>query len=374
MVLADPERVVAPLAEHLGEERVLHRDVGVRPRVAGGRLRDARVAVLVVVATGEEARPGGRAQRGGVPLRVGEALVGEPLHRRHLDATAVGRPRRQPGVVVEDDEDVRRALRRRRLGVGIPVGRRVADVDVDDSVEGLAHGRAPWFEGPEARYGHGSELLWTVARGSVSRSPALDRGDGLGDRRGTPGARCRSPLRARRSPTCPRSWAMHQLLADPVEVGGQLVEHSDGGDVDEGHRLGVEDHALHAGRVGVRLDGLDGRRRRWRRTARPRRGAPATAGSATFSGCRSRSPNWSGLPGDVAELGDVRPRRAVEEEQQRHDDADEQPGQGVEDEHAEHGRHRGDEVGPGRASVDRAQPSGVEAGRSHAGRRCRPAR
>ena len=170
VVLADPERVVAPLAQHLGQERVLHRDVGVRPGVARGRLGDAGVAVLVVVASGEEARPGGRAQRGGVPLRVGEALVREPLHRGHVDAPAVGRPRREPGVVVEDDQDVRRALRRRRLRVRSPVGRRVADVDVDDPVEGLAHGRAPWFEGPRRGTATVANRSGRSPRGSVSRS------------------------------------------------------------------------------------------------------------------------------------------------------------------------------------------------------------
>jgi hypothetical protein len=110
VVLADPERVPALLAEHLGHRRVLHRDVA---RVAGealGALGDLGEAVLVVVAAGEEARPRRGAQRGRVPLRVRQPVVGEPLHRRHLDAPAVGRPCRQTRVVVEDDEDVGRAL------------------------------------------------------------------------------------------------------------------------------------------------------------------------------------------------------------------------------------------------------------------------
>jgi hypothetical protein len=55
VVLADPERVPARLAEHLRHRRALHRDVA---RVAGealGALGDLGEAVLVVVAAGQEA-------------------------------------------------------------------------------------------------------------------------------------------------------------------------------------------------------------------------------------------------------------------------------------------------------------------------------
>ena len=88
---------------------------------------------------------------------------------------------------------------------------------------------------------------------------------------------------------------------------------------------------------------------------------PATA---TFSGVPFEVGELAGGPGDVAELGDVRPRRAVEQQQQRHDDADEQPGQGVEEQHAEQRGHGGDEVGPGGVAVDAPEPPGVERGRS----------
>ena len=142
VVLADPVGVVAVLAEHLADGRVLHRDVTGVAREALGPLGDLGEAVLVVVASGEQARPGRRAQRGGVPLRVGEAVVGELLHGRHVDPPAVRRPGGQAGVVVQHDQHVGRALGGRRLPERRPVGDRVPHVDVDHTVELLRHSRS----------------------------------------------------------------------------------------------------------------------------------------------------------------------------------------------------------------------------------------
>jgi len=50
--------------------------------------------------------------------------------------------------------------------------------------------------------------------------------------------------------------------------------------------------------------------------------------------------------GRTAELGDAGTGVPIQEQQQRDADADEQAGERVEDEHAEHGRDRGYEVGP----------------------------
>ena len=52
--------------------------------------------------------------------------------------------------------------------------------------------------------------------------------------------------------------------------------------------------------------------------------------------------------------------RSVDEQQQRDDDADEQPRQRVEDEHAEHGGDGGDEVRTCRVAVDAAESVGVQ--------------
>ena len=63
------------------------------------------------------------------------------------------------------------------------------------------------------------------------------------------------------------------------------------------------------------------------------------AGLVCVLGVARVSAHWPQCPAP-ARGGDVRLRRPVEQQQQRHDDADEQPGQRVEDEHAEHGGDR----------------------------------
>ena len=84
----------------------------------------------MVVATRQQARPGRRAQRRRVPLAVGEAVGGQPVQGRHVDPAAVGRPGRQPGVVVEHHQHVRRALRR-------AVGRNADQSGVDSRTSSL---------------------------------------------------------------------------------------------------------------------------------------------------------------------------------------------------------------------------------------------
>ncbi len=139
VVLADPERRPARVAQDVGHRGVLRRDVRAVAGEAGGGLGDRGEPVQVVVAAGEERRAGRRAQRRRVPLRVGQAVRRQPVHRRHVDPTAVRRPGRLPGVVVEHDEHVRRALGRPVGQERRPVGRRVPDVELDLSLERPGH-------------------------------------------------------------------------------------------------------------------------------------------------------------------------------------------------------------------------------------------
>ena len=68
-------------------------------------------------------------------MRVGQPAAGQPVQRRHVDSPAVRGPRRATGVVVEDDEHIRRVLRRLLVEEGIPVGHGVTDVECDLAVE-----------------------------------------------------------------------------------------------------------------------------------------------------------------------------------------------------------------------------------------------
>ena len=133
-----------------------------------------------------------------------------------------------------------------------------------------------------------------------------------------------------------------------------------GGDVDEGDRLGVEDDGACAWFGGVLLDrcphGLG--------VGEEQAGLDTQDGDAgnfdVGRGGARRSAYWPACAGDLAELGDVWFRRSVEQEQQRHDDADDQSRQRVEQQHAEHRRDGGDEVGSGRRAVDLAEANRVE--------------
>src|SRR5215213_113164 len=72
----------------------------------------------------------------------------------------------------------------------------------------------------------------------------------------------------------------------------------------------------------------------------------ATWLGTTLSGVSAQVAPLVGGPGDLAQLCDVGPRGAVEQQQQRDTDADEQPRKRVEDQHAGHRGDRGDEVRP----------------------------
>jgi hypothetical protein len=137
--LADRVRVPAALVQHLGDRPVLERDAG---RVAGksGRgLGDARHVVRGRVAAVQEARPRGRAERGRVEVRVAEPGLGDPSHGRRLDRPAEDVHGAVADVVPDDHEDVGRAFGRLRLEERLPVGDRIADVQVDDALERLGH-------------------------------------------------------------------------------------------------------------------------------------------------------------------------------------------------------------------------------------------
>ena len=85
---------------------------------------------------------GRRAERGGVPVGVGEPVLRQPVDVRGLDQPTPGLHGGEADVVENDVEDARRPRRRHRLEVGLPVGGRVPIVDVDDTFERLAH---CWF-------------------------------------------------------------------------------------------------------------------------------------------------------------------------------------------------------------------------------------
>ena len=109
--LAHHVGVPAPLGQDLGEHAVLRRDgpTGVGEPDRG--LGDARHRVAGVVAPGQQARPGRRAQRRRMPLRVPDPISSDPLDVRRLNRPAVTAHRREPDIVQDDIHHVRRPIR-----------------------------------------------------------------------------------------------------------------------------------------------------------------------------------------------------------------------------------------------------------------------
>ena len=108
--LADHVRAVAVLEQHLGEHPVLERHDPVVAGVAGGELGDAGHAVAVVVAAGDDAGAARRAERRRVHVVEAQAVRRERVEVRRRDRAAVAAEVTEPGVVEDDEEDVRGAL------------------------------------------------------------------------------------------------------------------------------------------------------------------------------------------------------------------------------------------------------------------------
>ena len=148
------------------------RDRGVVAGEAGGELHDARHAVAVVVAAGEQARAGRRAQRGGVEVRVAVALAGEAVEARRGDVGAVAAELRVAHVVEQHDHDVGRALRRRRHRR--PPALRLVVGPPDDPFE------------LRPRHAHAGIVALAVPVRSGRRDQTRSYSDGHGSRAGDP--------------------------------------------------------------------------------------------------------------------------------------------------------------------------------------------
>jgi hypothetical protein len=154
VVLAQPHRGVPVVLEHLADGRALGGQSSGRTGEAHRALGDRGTAVDMVIAPGQERRTGGGAQRGRVPLGVRQAIAGESVEGRHVDPPPVGRPGRQAGVVVQHDQNVRRAFGCLLQFVGAPVRGRVPDVELDNPFElFVGHAVSPRTQTTARRHG-----------------------------------------------------------------------------------------------------------------------------------------------------------------------------------------------------------------------------
>src|SRR5581483_654391 len=132
-------------------------------------------AARVVVATGEQAGAGRRAQRRGVEVRVAQAVPREPVEVGGFDVRAEAAELRVADVVEHDEQDVRRACPRSRLVR--PPRLRLPVVPPDPPFElarfhGLQHG-AKWFvRAARSRYDGDAARAKGVPSAWTSRSDA----------------------------------------------------------------------------------------------------------------------------------------------------------------------------------------------------------
>ena len=142
----DVVRGEVPLAEAAGDVAVLLEDArqaGAAPGLVGGVARegawvlgDGAEAHAVLVAAGEEGRARRRADRRHVEAVVGQAHLLDAREGRGPDGPAEGVRGAVAGVVDEDEQDVRCALRGLGAGDHEPVGDRIPQRAPGDATEG----------------------------------------------------------------------------------------------------------------------------------------------------------------------------------------------------------------------------------------------
>ena len=112
VVLAKPRCGIAVIEQHAADRRLVLGDDAVVARKARRLLGDHAETGRVVVAPGDQRGARGRAQRGGEHAVVAQTLVREAVHRRCRDDAAEGARNAEASVVGNDQQHVRRPLRR----------------------------------------------------------------------------------------------------------------------------------------------------------------------------------------------------------------------------------------------------------------------
>ena len=130
VVLAEPRGAVAVVLQDLADGGLVFGDDAVVAGVARRLLGDHAEARRMMVAAGDEGRPGGRAQRRGVEVGVAQTHLGDAVQSRGGDDAAEGAGRAEAHVVGHDQQHVGRALGRHHPGrpPGLRTCRRALDL------------------------------------------------------------------------------------------------------------------------------------------------------------------------------------------------------------------------------------------------------
>ncbi len=133
VILAEPRRGVAVVQQDAADGGLVFGDNAVVAGEPGGLFGDDAEAGRVVVATGQQRGPGGRAQGGGVDVVVAQAVIGDTVHGRCGDHTAEGARNPEAGIVGDDEQDVGGLFGRH--DAWCPPGLRVQGAFLDDTAE-----------------------------------------------------------------------------------------------------------------------------------------------------------------------------------------------------------------------------------------------
>src|SRR5262249_50234715 len=106
VILAQPERAISVRLQHLPYRGAKFWCTSVRARESVRRFGNARASVDMMIAACQKRRASRRTQSRCMPLRIPQAIVSEPLQRRHIDLSAERRPARQSCIVEQDNEHV----------------------------------------------------------------------------------------------------------------------------------------------------------------------------------------------------------------------------------------------------------------------------
>jgi hypothetical protein len=161
------------LAQHLGDRAdALGNDAGVAV-VAGRRFGDDARARNVVISSGEQRGPRRRAERRGVKAGVLQAVCRDAIERGSRNQPAERAELPVPGVVDQDEHDVRRPFRRPR---GLRKLRRIAFLDRPTDAAGEPEILKRETDGGSRgnRFDSLRSALFRLTEGVVARKTATD--------------------------------------------------------------------------------------------------------------------------------------------------------------------------------------------------------
>ncbi len=144
----------------------------------------------MVVAAGDQRGAGRRAERSRVEVGVAQPVVGDAVKRRRRDDAAEGRGRGEADVVGQDEQNVRRALRRH--DARRPIGLRLRGVELDLAAELLRRRRQHAAVDRRGRVRRARRAVDLLRAG---RAEPSDNGDGRSEQQ-SKGRTCDHPRRS----------------------------------------------------------------------------------------------------------------------------------------------------------------------------------